>query len=73
MDTSYHSMFDEVVRVNNVYNTLILYEGDNYHAANNFYGKTLKDSRLTQVFFINRIDANKANSFPLNRIKAINI
>jgi hypothetical protein len=73
MDTSYHSMFDEVVRVNNVYNTLVLYEGDNYHAANNFFGKTLKDSRLTQVFFINRIDANKADSFPLNRANAIKI
>ncbi len=73
MDTSYHSMFDEVVRVNNVYNTLVLYEGDNYHAANNFFGKTLKDSRLTQVFFINRIDANKADSFPINRAKAIKI
>ncbi|PCI59924.1 MAG: hypothetical protein COB34_03230, partial [Methylophilaceae bacterium] len=33
MDTSYHEMFDEVVRVNNVYNTLILYEGRHYHAA----------------------------------------
>lgn len=73
MDTSYHSMFDEIARVNNFYNTLILYEGDYHHAANNFFGKTLKDSRLTQVFFINRIDANKANSFPLNRIKSINI
>jgi len=73
MDTSYHSMFDEVLRVNNVYNSLILYEGNNYHAANNFFGKTLKDSRLTQVFFINRIDANKASSFPLNRTKAVNI
>lgn len=50
MDTSYHSMFDEIVRVNNVYNTLILYEGRHYHAANQFFGKTLQDSRLAQVF-----------------------
>lgn len=73
MDTGYHSMFDEVVRINNVYNTLVLYEGSNYHAANHFFGKTLKDSRLTQVFFINRIDANKADSFPLNRTNAIKV
>ena len=73
MDTGFHSMFDEVVRVNNVYNTLILFEGDMYHAANKFFGTNLEDSRLAQVFFVNRIDANKANSFPLNRTKAITL
>lgn len=73
MNTAYHSMFDEVVRVNNVYNSLIIYEGDTLHAANDFFGETLTDSRLTQVFFINKIDANKANSFPLNRLKGISL
>lgn len=73
MDTSFHSMFDEVVRINNVYNTLILFEGDIFHAANSFFGKTLQDSRLAQVFFVTRIDANKADSFPINRIKAVKI
>jgi hypothetical protein len=73
MNTDYHSMFDEVVRVNNVYNTLILYEGDMFHAANHFFGKTLEDSRLAQVFFVNKIDANKPSSFPLNRTKEIRI
>ena len=73
MDTNFHRMFDEVIRVNNVYNTLILFEGDDFHAANNFFGSTLEDSRLAQVFFVNRIDANKANSFPLNRTKAIKL
>ena len=73
MSTDYHSMFDEVVRVNNVYNTLIIYEGDTFHAANDFFGSILKDSRLAQVFFINRIDAQKESSFPLNRIKAIKL
>lgn len=73
MDTTYHSMFDEVLRLNNVYNTLILFEGDMFHAANQFFGSTLEDSRLAQVFFINKIDANKANSFPLNRTKEIKL
>ena len=73
MDTSYHTMFDEIVRVNNVYNTLILYEGQHYHAANQFFGKTIEDSRLAQVFFINKIDAQKQSVFPLNRTKAINV
>jgi hypothetical protein len=73
MDTSYHSMFDEIVRVNNIYNTLIIYEGRHYHAANKFFGKSLEDSRLSQVFFINRIDAQKHSVFPLKRAQAINI
>lgn len=73
MDTSYHNMFDEIVRVNNVYNTLIIYEGRHFHSANQFFGKSLKDSRLAQVFFINKIDAQKHSSFPLNRTGAIKI
>jgi Family of unknown function (DUF6445) len=73
MDTSYHSMFDEIVRVNNVYNTLIIYEGRHFHAANQFFGKNLKDSRLAQVFFVNKIDAQKQSVFPLNRTSAIKV
>ncbi|HSH88304.1 MAG TPA: DUF6445 family protein [Methylophilus sp.] len=73
MDTGYHSMFDEIVRINNVYNTLILYEGRHYHAANKFFGKTLKDSRLAQVFFVSSIDAQKHSSFPLWRSQQIKI
>lgn len=69
IDFSYHQMFDEVVRVNNVYNSLILFEGDIHHCANNFFGKTRQDSRLAQVFFITKIDANKESSFPLLRVK----
>lgn len=73
MDTSYHSMFDEVVRVNNVYNTLIIYEGRHYHAANEFFGKTLADSRLAQVFFVSKIDAQKQSVFPISRVNAIKL
>lgn len=73
MDTSYHNMFDEIVRVNNVYNTLILYEGRHYHAANQFFGKTLKDSRLAQVFFVNKIDAQKYSSFPVWRSQQVKV
>jgi hypothetical protein len=69
IDFSYHEMFDEVVRVNNVYNSLILFEGDIHHCANQFFGKTKQDSRLAQVFFITKIDANKESSFPLLRVQ----
>lgn len=73
MNTAYHSMFDEIVRINNVYNTLILYEGRHFHAANNFFGKSLKDSRLAQVFFVSNIDAQKYSSFPLWRSQQVKV
>ena len=73
IDFTYHQMFDEVVRVNNVYNTLILFEGDIHHCANNFFGDTKHNSRLAQVFFISRIDANKQSSFPMLRVKSQSI
>lgn len=69
--TDYHSMFDEIIRVNNVYNTLILFEGHQYHAANRFFGDTLENSRLTQTFFINKIDAQKHSVFPVHRVQQI--
>lgn len=69
IDFSYHTMFDEVVRVNNVYNTLILFEGDIHHCANQFFGTDKQNARLAQVFFIKRVDANKHSSFPLHRVK----
>ena len=70
IDCTYHQMFDEAVRVNNVYNTLILFEGDIHHCANNFFGNTKNNARLAQVFFISRVDANKESSFPLRRVKS---
>jgi hypothetical protein len=73
MDTSYHAMFDEIVRINNVYNTLILYEGRHFHAANDFFGKTLKDSRLAQVFFVSKIDAQKYSAFPVWRSQQVKV
>jgi len=73
IDFSYHSMFDEVIRVNNVYNTLILFEGDIHHCANQFFGDTNTNARLAQVFFINKIDANKQSSFPVMRVKSHSI
>lgn len=73
VDTQYHEMFEEVLRVNNVYNTLVVYEGHHFHAANKYFGNSLHSSRLTQVFFINSIDAQKYSVFPMKRIQNIKI
>lgn len=73
VSTDYHSMFDETVRVNNIYNTLIIFNAQTYHAANDFLGDSLESGRMTQVFFINKIDAMRHDIFPLLRTKLINI
>ena len=73
MNTAHHDMFEEIVRVNNVYNTLIVYEGRHFHSANKFFGSNIENSRLTQVFFVNNIDAKKYNVFPIKRVDAIKL
>ena len=69
----YHNMFDETVRVNNIYNTMILFNAQTYHAANEFFGHNLANGRMAQVFFINKIDAKSYDIFPLQRARTINI
>ena len=71
INQSYHEMFDEIVTVHNVYNSLIFYEGHHHHAANQFFGENLVTSRLAQVFFAQRVDATQESSFPLLRAKKI--
>ena len=73
VSVDYHSMFDEIVRVNNVYNTLIIFNAQTYHAANDFFGDNLQNGRMSQVFFISKIDAKSYDIFPLQRTKAVNI
>ncbi len=73
VDTNYHYMFDEIVSVENTYNTLIVYEGHHHHSANEFFGDTLENSRLTQVFFCRRVDGTKESAFPLLRSKKVSI
>ena len=73
VDTTYHQMFDEIVNVQNIYNSLIVYEGYHHHSANEFFGDALENSRLAQVFFCHRVDATKESAFPLLRAKEISI
>jgi hypothetical protein len=58
------SCFIEKVRFENIYNRLIMYDTEEFHAANSYY--TAKDSRLTLGFFIGGILADK---WPLERVR----
>lgn len=48
-----YTKWDMVDRVGNVYNRLILYRGDLFHASLDYFGEGLEDGRLFQVFFFN--------------------
>ena len=73
LDYSYEVMFDEFIKINNSYNTLIMYEADIFHAANKFFGTNKDNSRLTQVFFVHKIESKRSDSFPIDRANLVNI
>jgi hypothetical protein len=48
----YDEIFEPVDIIGNVFNRMVMYRGDIFHKSNDYFGKTLQDSRLTQVFFL---------------------
>ncbi|CAB4125862.1 hypothetical protein UFOVP181_376 [uncultured Caudovirales phage] len=44
--------FKKSIVVENVFNRLVLFDSRCWHSADNFFGTTKDDTRLTQVFFI---------------------
>jgi hypothetical protein len=58
--------FDETINVSNVYNRLISFDANEYHAAQNYFGQD-NESRLILVFFVTNLDAH---STPLERANA---
>jgi hypothetical protein len=44
--------FKPSISMGNVYNRCVIFDTRNWHSADNFFGDTLENSRLTQVFFI---------------------
>jgi hypothetical protein len=48
-----YTKWDMVDRVGNVYNRLILYRGDLFHASLDYFGNSNENGRLFQVFFFN--------------------
>jgi len=49
---NYDKLFTPIDIFGNVYNRLIMYRGDEFHKSNDYFGTTLQDGRLTQVFFL---------------------
>lgn len=55
IDSDYESYdytkWDVVDRIGNIYNRLILYRGNLFHASVDYFGSTFEDGRLFQTFF----------------------
>jgi hypothetical protein len=56
--------FVEKLRVQNIFNRLVMYDTSEWHRANSYYNGDGKDARLTLGFFVGEI-----NPTPLKRIK----
>lgn len=52
-DARDYTKWDQTAMVGNVYNRLVLYKGDLFHASLDYFGKNLHDGRLFQTFFFN--------------------
>tara|TARA_R110000851_G_scaffold2863_1_gene11595 strand:+ start:2966 stop:3754 length:789 start_codon:yes stop_codon:yes gene_type:complete len=61
-----NSKFYEKIKVNNIFNRALLYNGNDYHKANSFF--TGKKERLSLVFFIKNITSTAF--FPIQRLDA---
>ena len=50
--------FTPSITIENQYNRCIMFDPSKWHSANNFFGDTLDNSRLTLVFFCNGVKVN---------------
>lgn len=61
----HNNRFTESCKISNMFNRLVVYPSNLYHTESKFFGTSLNDSRLTQVFFAT-IKTTKL--FPLDRM-----
>ena len=48
----YEELFTPIDLVGNVFNRLVIYSGTEYHKSNDYFGDSIENGRLTQVFFV---------------------
>lgn len=60
-----NSCYEEVLNVKGLYNRALLFDSHQYHAAHNFFGENINDSRLTIVVFFHEV---LCNMYPIQRM-----
>ncbi len=64
--TKHNNNFKSIMKVDSIFNRLVLFDSHHHHSAENFLDKDVKDDRLTLVTFIEKIIFNdKALHYPL--------
>jgi len=63
-----NDQFEETIVIKNKFNRLVLFDSHLYHSANDFIGTDKDSSRLTLIFFINKLFTR---NFPIHRMKKI--
>ena len=43
--------WEEIDRIGNIYNRLVLFKSHNVHGVSEYFGETIENSRLFQLFF----------------------
>jgi hypothetical protein len=51
IQSNFNSQFERTLRIENVYNRLVVYPVTEWHTQSGFFGTNKENSRLTQVFF----------------------
>ena len=68
IQNDWNGCFETITQVNNVYNRVISFDGNEWHAANNYY--TGDQERLTIVYFIDNV---KGATMPKDRVVKDNL
>ena len=67
----HNSSVNKNIIVENVYNRALIYPANYTHSENNFFGDTKEDSRLTCIFFLNKVSSS--GLFPIDRANKIGV
>lgn len=66
--TANNDQFEEAIVVKNYFNRLLAFDSREFHAANDYFGKDDTTSRLTLVFFIEKLNTRH---LPIQRLHLI--
>jgi hypothetical protein len=61
--------YEEILNAKGLYNRLLVFDSNNYHAAHDFFGSSKEDSRLTLVSFVHGLIGDYRA--PLQRSKSV--
>jgi hypothetical protein len=65
-----NDQFEKILTMDSRFNRLIIFDSNNYHAAEKFNEENINEDRLTLITFFNNISGNH-NKYPLTEMKRV--